>query len=143
MQFIVFFLSVATLGSFVWTVIQIIKPDWFYRAEEEANLKRQRPWWYLLGGVLGLCVIGYIWIQAFELRLVSVWILTAVFTLGSVKPLGMVFFYERFSEEASKLVIKMQDSKKMYWTIVLSRGILTGVLLVTTLYFLQVLSQIS
>lgn len=143
MEFIVGFLSIATLGSLIWTVIQIIRPDWFYKAEEQANLKRQRPWWYLLGGLIGLCTIGYIWLLAFELHLVSVWILTAVLTLGSVKPLGMVFFYQRFSGEASKLVTKMQDSKKVYWAIVLSRGILTGVLLMTTLYFLKVMSHIS
>lgn len=92
---------------------------------------------------MGLCTIGYIWFLAFKLHLASVWILTAVLTLGAVKPLGMVFFYQRFSGEASKLVTKMQDSKKVYWAIVLSRGILTGVLLMSTLYFLKVLSQMS
>lgn len=142
MGVILFFLILATLGSVGWTVVQAVKPEWFFAAENEANLKRKRPVWYLVGGILGILLLIMIWVQALQLRLTSVWILTAVLTLGSVKPLGMVFFYEKFSEQASKLVNGMKDSKKAYRTIVVSRGVLSVVLLVTTLYFLGVFGQV-
>lgn len=143
MWFIIFFLILATVGSLVWTVVQVVKPEWFFAAENEANLKRKRPVWYLIGGILGILLLMAIWVQALQLQLTSVWILTAVLTLGSVKPLGMVFFYEKFSEQASKLVNSMKDSKKAYRTIVVSRGVLTVVLLAATLYFLGVFGQVS
>jgi hypothetical protein len=135
MLFIAGFLSVMTFGSFLWTVIQIVKPEWFYRAENEANLKRKRPWWYLLLGVAGLLILIALWIQAFKLELVSVWILCLVFSLGSIKALGMVFFYDKFSGGVTKLVGKMQSSKRTYATIVISRGALTICLLLASLYF--------
>lgn len=136
MLFIIFFLSIATLGSLAWTIIQIVKPEWFFAAEKEANLKRKRPVWYLIGGILGLVVLVVLWVVALRLQLTAVWILTAVLTLGSVKPLGMVFFYDKFSEQASKLVNNMKDSRKAYGVIVLSRGMLSVVLFLATLYFL-------
>lgn len=135
MLFIVVFLSVITLGSFIWTIIQIVKPEWFYKAEKEANIKKKRPWWYLMLGVVGLIILMVLWIQSFKLKFVSVWILTAVFSLGSIKALGMVFFYDKFSGGVTKLVGKMQSSKRTYATIVISRAILTICLLVATLYF--------
>lgn len=137
MWFIVTFLTIATVGSMLWTLIQIIKPDWFFKSENEANLKRKRPWWYLLGGIIGLLSIGFIWVQAFQLKLMPVWIFTVVLTLGGLKPLGMVFFYDRFSGEVSNLVTKMQASKKLYWTMIAARALLSVVLLMTTLYFMR------
>lgn len=142
MWIILMFLILATVGSVIWTVVQVIKPEWFFAAENEANLKRKRPVWYLVGGILGILLLIVVWIQALQLQLTSVWILTGVLTLGSVKPLGMVFFYEKFSEQASKLVNKMNDSKKAYGAIVASRAVLSVVLLATTLYFLGVFGQV-
>lgn len=135
MLYIVVFLSAITFGSFIWTVIQILKPEWFYKAENEANLKRKRPWWYLVLGIVGLLILILLWIQAFKLELVSVWILTVVFSLGSIKAFGMVFFYDQFSGGVTKLVGKMQSSKRTYATIVISRGILTICSLLAALYF--------
>jgi len=48
-------------------------------------------------GIAGLIVLIVLWIQAFKLDFVSVWILTVLFSLGSIKALGMVFFYDQFS----------------------------------------------
>lgn len=142
MWIILVFLILATVGSLIWTVVQVIKPEWFFAAENEANLKRKRPVWYLVGGILGILLLIVVWIQALQLQLTSVWILTGVLTLGSVKPLGMVFFYDKFSEQASKLVNKMSDSQKAYGAIVASRGVLSVVLLAATLYFLGVFGQV-
>ena len=141
MLFIILLLAFISIGSFIWSVIQIIKPEWFYLAENEANIKRKRPWWYLASGILGLVVLLVLWMQAFALKLNAVWIFTAVFTLGSLKPLGMVFFYEKFSEKASSIVHKMQDSKKTYTTVVALRLIISIVSLATMLYFIN-LSEI-
>lgn len=142
MLFIVIFLSLITLGSFIWTVIQIIKPEWFYRAEQEANLKRKRPWWYLMLGIAGLVMLFILWYQAFQLKLISVWILTAIFTLGSVKGLGMVFFYNKFSGGVTTLISKMQASKRTYAIIVISRGLLSLISFMATLYFAGMLGSI-
>jgi hypothetical protein len=143
MLFIISFLSVISLGSFIWTVIQIVKPEWFYKAEDEANLKRKRPWWYLMFGVMGLFVLIILWIQALRLQLVSVWIVTVLFSLGSVKAFGMVFFYEKFSGGVTKVVDKMQTSKSTYTTIVISRGILTILTLLGALYFAGVFGVVK
>lgn len=142
MLFIIFFLSLITLGSLIWTVIQIVKPEWFYKAEYEANLKRKRPWWYLMFGVVGLMMLIILWMQALKLQLISVWIFTIVCTIGSAKGLGMVFFYQRFSGGVTKLIGKMQASKKTYVTIVVSRGILTLSSLLAVLYFAGVFGKI-
>ncbi len=142
MVFIIAFLSFITMGSMIWTIIQILKPEWFFKAENEANLKRQRPKWYLIAGIAGLVSIIIIWGQAFQLGLTSVWILTGILTFTSLKPLGMVFFYEKFSGEVSELVVKMNQSKKAYWTVVSLRGVLSLVLLFTTLYFIGVFKEI-
>lgn len=135
MWFIILFLMALSLGSIVWTIIQIIKPELFFAAENEANLKRVRPKWYLYGGILGIVSILFVWFNAFQLQLKPVWIFTAVLTLGSIKPIGMVFFYEKFSEKASTVVNKMNESKKIYWLTILMRAILSTVLVATTIYF--------
>jgi len=135
MLFIIVFLALITLGSFGWTIVQIAKPEWFFAVENEANLKKERPGWYFGGGVLGIISIIIIWFYAIRLQLTSVWIFTAILTLGSIKPLGMVFFYEKFSDKASKIVTQMNDSKKTYYTVVILRGVLSLVLLFVTLYF--------
>jgi len=111
MEFIVITLGLLATGSLVWTIIQLVKPELFFKAEE-ANTERKRPAWYLLGGILGLVVLAALWVQAFRLQLVSVWILTAVFTLGSLKAFGIVFFYEKFSKDVSKLVITVQKNRR-------------------------------
>ena len=134
MDFIVITLGALAAGSLVWTIIQLVKPELFFKAEE-ANTKRKRPAWYLLGGILGLVVLIVLWIQAFRLQLVSVWILTAVFTLGSLKAFGIVFFYEKFSKDVSKIVSTVQKNKKAWWTMVLSRAILFVILALATSYF--------
>ena len=136
MQYITTLLIILAIGSGIWTLIQIIKPSWFYKAEEEANIKRVRPKWYLLGGIIGIICIIVLWIQALQLKLTSVWILTAIMTLGAIKPLGIVFFYDKFSSEMAALVQKMQASKSTYWAIVASRGVLSIILFVATMYFM-------
>jgi len=143
MWFIVTFLVFVTLGSASWTIIQLVKPEWFFAAEKEANLKKERPVWYLWGGILGIISIVMIWVYAIRLQLTSVWILTAILTLGSIKPLGMVFFYEKFSEKASKIVTQMNESKKTYYTVVIVRGLLSIVLLFVTLYFGGIFGEVS
>lgn len=135
MTFIIILLGVLAAGSLVWTIIQLVKPELFFLAEEEANLKRQRPIWYLWGGIIGLIVLVILWVQALRLQLVSVWILTTIFTLGSLKALGIVFFYEKFSSSVSKLVGTMKENKKAYWTMVATRAALFLVLCFATLYF--------
>lgn len=97
----------------------------------------------MIGGILGIISIIIIWFYAIRLQFTSVCILTAILTLGSVKPLGMVFFYEKFSDKASKLVTQMNESKKTYYTIVIVRGILSIVLLFITLYFLGIFGELS
>jgi hypothetical protein len=134
MEFIVITLGALAAGSLVWTIIQLVKPELFFKAEE-ANTKRKRPAWYLLGGILGLVVLIVLWIQAFRLQLVSVWILTAIFTLGSLKAFGIVFFYEKFSKDVSKIVSTVQKNKKAWWTMVLSRAVLFVILGLATSYF--------
>jgi len=142
MWFIITFLVFITLGSAGWTIVQIAKPEWFFAAEKEANLKKERPAWYFWGGILGIISIIIIWFYAIRLQLTSVWIFTAILTLGSIKPLGMVFFYEKFSDKASKIVTQMNDSKKTYYTVVIARGILSIVLLFVTLYFLGIFGEL-
>ncbi len=142
MLFIILLLAFISIGSFIWSVIQIIKPEWFYLAENEANIKRKRPWWYLASGILGLIVLLVLWMQAFALKLNAVWIFTAVFTLGSLKPLGMVFFYEKFSEKASIAVTQMQKSKKTYNAVVVSRLLLSLIAFIAILYFTGVFGEI-
>jgi hypothetical protein len=134
MDFIIITLGSLALGSLVWTTIQLIKPELFFKAEE-ANTKGKRPVWYLIGGIIGLVVLITLWIQAFSLQLISVWILTAVFTLGSLKAFGIVFFYQKFSTEVTKLVSTVQKDKKAYWTMVVSRAFVFIILSITTLYF--------
>lgn len=134
MEFIVITLGLLATGTLVWTIIQIVKPELFFKAEE-ANTKRKRPAWYLLGGILGLVVLAILWIQAFRLQLVSVWILTAVFTLGSLKAFGIVFFYEKFSTGVTKIVSTVQKNKKAWWTMVASRAVLFVILGLATSYF--------
>lgn len=41
MWFIIVFLGCVTLGSVGWTIVQIAKPEWFFAAEKEANLKKK------------------------------------------------------------------------------------------------------
>lgn len=134
MEFIVITLGLLATGTLVWTIIQLVKPELFFKAEE-ANTKRKRPAWYLLGGILGLVVLAILWIQAFRLQLVSVWILTAVFTLGSLKAFGIVFFYEKFSTGVTKIVSTVQKNKKAWWTMVASRAVLFVILGLATSYF--------
>jgi hypothetical protein len=134
MDFIIITLGSLALGSLVWTTIQLIKPELFFKAEE-ANTKGKRPVWYLIGGIIGLVVLITLWIQAFSLQLISVWILTAVFTLGSLKAFGIVFFYQKFSTEVTKLVSTVQKDKKAYWTMVVSRAFVFIILSITALYF--------
>jgi hypothetical protein len=134
MEFIIITLGSLAAGSLAWTIIQLVKPELFFKAEE-ANTKGERPAWYLLGGILGLLVLIILWIQAFSLQLVSVWILTGVFTLGSLKAFGIVFFYQKFSTEVTKLVSSVQEDRKAYWTMVVSRAVLFLTLCLATLYF--------
>ncbi|NHB67169.1 hypothetical protein [Perlabentimonas gracilis] len=136
MEFIIITLGSLALGSLAWTVIQIVKPELFFKAEE-ANTKGKRPAWYLIGGIIGLAILITLWIQAFSLQMVSVWILTGVFTLGSLKAFGIVFFYEKFSSGVTKLVSTVQKDRKAYWTMVLSRAALCIVLCLATLYFAE------
>lgn len=135
MWFIISLLSFLTLGSFVWTVIQIIKPELFFAAENEANLMRVRPKWYLYGGVAGIIAILLVWYYAFQLQIKQVWILSVLLTIGSLKPIGMVFFYDKFSEKASFVVNKMKSSPKIYWIGVTMRAILCIILSIATFYF--------
>ncbi len=135
MWFIIGLLGTLSLGSTVWTIIQIVKPELFFAAETEANLKRVRPKWYFYAGLAGLIAVLIVWYFAFKLQIRSVWILAFLLTLGSIKPIGMVFFYEQFSEKTSNLVNKMKDSKKTYWTGVVMRAILSIILWMATLYF--------
>lgn len=137
MWFVILLLSVLSVGSIAWTLIQIVKPELFFAAENEANLKRVRPKWYLAGGVIGIIAILFLWFNAFQLKLKPVWIFTAIFSLGAVKPIGMVFFYDAFSEKASKVVNKMSTSKKVYWMTVVMRAILSGIMVLTTIYFMN------
>lgn len=137
MWFVILLLSVLSVGSIAWTLIQIVKPELFFAAENEANLKRIRPKWYLAGGVIGIIAILFLWFNAFQLKLKPVWIFTAIFSLGAVKPIGMVFFYDAFSEKASKVVNKMSTSKKVYWMTVVMRAILSGIMVLTTIYFMN------
>lgn len=134
MEFIIIILGLLTAGSLVWTMIHLVKPELFFKAEE-ANTKGKRPAWYLLGGIVGLVVLIALWIQAFSLQMVSVWILTGVFTLGSLKAFGIVFFYDKFSNGVTKLVSTVQKNKKAYWTMVVSRAVLFFALCLATLYF--------
>lgn len=136
MQFVITLLIMLAVGSGAWTLIQIIRPEWFYKAEEKANINRIRPKWYLLGGITGIICIIILWVQAFQLKLTSVWILTAIMTFGAIKPLGIVFFYDKFSGEMAVLVQKMQASKSTYWAIVASRGVLSIILSVAAMYFM-------
>ena len=135
MWFVRGLLLVLALGIFGWTVIQAWKPAWFYAAEESANLKRTRPRWYLVAGILGLVSNVLVWYQAITLKLTSVWILAVVISLGSIKSLGMVFFYDQFSEKVSGLVGRMNESKTLYRRVVISRGLLSVLLLLATAYF--------
>lgn len=135
MAFIVFFLSALALGSFVWTVIQVIKPDLFFKAEQEANLNRKRPRWYLFAGLTGIFLLMVLWWISLSERRISLWFLTGFFTIGALKPLGIVFFYDRFSQSVTKLVTSMKKSKAAYQKIVISRAILTVVLSASALYF--------
>ncbi len=135
MWFIIGLLGALSLGSTVWTIIQVLKPELFFAAETEANLKRERPKWYFYAGIAGLIAILIVWYFAFQLKIRSVWILAFLLTLGSAKPIGMVFFYEQFSEKASALVNKMKDSKKTYWTGVVMRAIMSIILWIATIYF--------
>lgn len=137
MWFVILLLSVLSVGSIAWTLIQIVKPELFFAAENEANLKRVRPKWYLAGGVIGIIAIVFLWFNAFQLKLKPVWIFTAIFSLGAVKPIGMVFFYDAFSEKASKVVNTMSTSKKVYWMTVVMRAILSGIMVLTTIYFMN------
>lgn len=134
MVFVIGMLSLLALGSAAWTVIQIVKPEAFFKAEEAANLKRVRPKWYLAGGVVGIICIAVLWTQAARLGLRSVWILTAVMTLGALKPLGMVFFYEKFSGGASQVVDAVRGSKSAYLAMTASRGVLSLALAAAALY---------
>ncbi len=134
MKFIIITLGLLAAGSLVWTIIQLIKPELFFKAEE-ANTKGKRPAWYLIGGILGLAILIVLWIQALSLQLVSVWILTGVFTLGSLKAIGIIFFYEKFSSKAAELVDIVQKDRKAYWKMVISRAVLSLVLCFATLYF--------
>lgn len=142
MDNIVRVLGVLALSSAIWTVIQIVKPQLFFKAEHEANLKRKRPWWYLLGGIIGLVLLVALWVYALEAKLISIWILTGISTLGSLKAVGMVFFYEKFSGGVTKAVDKMQSSKKIYNSIILTRAVLTLILSLATLYFSGMLGTI-
>lgn len=137
MWFVVLLLSVLSVGSLVWTIIQVVKPELFFAAENEANLKRVRPKWYLAGGIIGILSIVFLWFNAFQLQLKPVWIFTTIFTLGAFKPIGMVFFYDAFSEKASKVVNKMSTSKKVYWMTVVMRAVLSGILIYSTVYFIN------
>ncbi|MFP4557822.1 MAG: hypothetical protein ACLFNU_13215 [Bacteroidales bacterium] len=141
MKFIIITLGLLALGSLIWTIIQLIKPELFFKAEE-ANTKRKRPAWYLIGGILGLAILIVLWIQALSLQLMSVWILTGVFTLGSLKAIGIVFFYEKFSSKAAELVDIVQKNRKAYWKMVISRAVLSLVLCFATLYFAVYYSSI-
>lgn len=141
MNFIIFLLALLAIGSLVWTVIQLVKPALFFKAEE-ANTKQKRPVWYLFGGVLGLLFLIILWIEAVRLQLVSVWILTSVFTLGSLKSFGIVFFYDQFSVGATKIVNTVQNDKKAYLTMVASRAFLFVILCLTILYFAGCLGTI-
>lgn len=135
MSGIVYLLFLLSALSLVWTIIQVIKPEWFYKAEEEANLKRKRPVWYFLGGVLGLTIVVWLWVLALQFKLISVWILTIVFTLGSLKAVGMVFFYDKFSGGVTKAVDKMKESQKTYRMVIVSRGVLSVLLGLSASYF--------
>jgi hypothetical protein len=134
MEFIIITLGSLAAGSLAWTIIQLVKPELFFKAEE-ANTKGKRPAWYLFGGVLGLLVLIILWIQAFSLQLVSVWILTGVFTMGSLKAFGIVFFYKKFSNGVTKLVSTVQKNRKAYWTMVASRAVLFIALCLASFYF--------
>ncbi len=134
MGFIIILLSLMAAGSLGWTIVHLVKPEYFFKAEE-ANTKRKRPAWYLLGGIIGLVVLIVLWVQAFSLQMVSVWILAGVFTLGSLKAFGIVFFYDKFSIGVTKLVTTVQKNKKAYWAMVVSRAVLFLVLCIAFLYF--------
>lgn len=135
MWFIISLLAVLSVGSVTWTIIQVIKPELFFAAESEANLKGIRPKWYFYGGVIGILSIALVWFYAFQLQITPVWILAVVLTIGSLKPIGMVFFYDQFSKKASAVVHKMQSSKMTYWLGVVLRAILSIILVITTIYF--------
>lgn len=135
MYLIVGLLSALAAGSLAWTLIQIFRPELFFRAEEAANLNGRRPWWYMAGGIAMLIVLVLVWVQAFQLRLVSVWIVTGLMTLGGVKALGIVFFYQRFSSGVTVLVNRMAESRATYVTTVLTRGALSVALSLLALYF--------
>lgn len=138
MWFIISLLVLLSMGSIAWTLIQILRPDLFFAAENEANLKRVRPKWYLFGGLVGIASILFVWFNAIQLQLKPVWIFTVILTLGAIKPIGMVFFYDTFSEKASKLVNKMNDSKKVYWLSVIARTFLSIIMVLTTIYFIKI-----
>jgi len=135
MIFIIILLSLLLLGSFIWTIIQIFKPELFFKAENKANLDRKRPKWYLFGGIIGIIVLVVLWLIAINLDKTSVWILIGIFTAGSIKPIGIVFFYKKFSNSVTSIVNQMQKSKKTNNLIILSRAVLTIILLISLLYF--------
>ena len=125
MWLIVGVLALLAAGSLVWTIIQIVRPELFFRAENEANLKRKRPWWYLTGGIVWLAVLVLIWVQALQLRLTSVWVVTGLLTLGSLKAIGVVFAYDRFSGGVTAVVNTMATSRKAYAATVAGRAALS------------------
>lgn len=142
MLFIQLLLASLAIGSILWSIIQIIKPELFFQAEQAANVNRVRPTWYLVGGVIGLICLVLLWIVALSQQKTSVWILTGLFTVGSLKPLGIVFFYDKFSSQVSGLVSKMETSKVTNTTIILSRIVLSIILTVATLYFMGVFGAV-
>jgi hypothetical protein len=142
MIFIIGLLSVIAIGSFAWTIIQIAKPEWFYKAEYEANIKKERPWWYFILAVIGLVWIVVIWINAIQLKLISVWIFTAILTLGSVKGIGIVFFYDKFSSGVTTFIGNIKEDKKAYRKLVLGRAVLTVAAALGALYFAGVFGKI-
>jgi hypothetical protein len=142
MLFIIGFLSLIAFGSLIWTIIQIVKPEWFYKAEQEANIKKVRPWWYLVLAVVGLVCVIIIWVNAIQLKLISVWIFTVILTLGSVKGIGIVFFYDKFSSGVTTYIGNIKENKKAYMQLVIGRGVLTVVAALSALYFAGVFGKI-
>lgn len=135
MLFIIGLLSVIAIGSLVWTIIQIAKPEWFYKAEYEANIKKVRPWWYFILAVIGLVCIVIVWINAIQLKLISVWIFTVILILGSVKGIGIVFFYDKFSSGVATFIGNIKENKKAYRKLVMGRAILTIIACLAAFYF--------
>jgi len=142
MIFIIGLLCLIAIGSFAWTIIQVIKPEWFYKAEYEANIKKVRPWWYFILAVIGLIWIIVIWINAIQLKLISVWVFTVILTLGSAKGIGIVFFYDKFSSGVTTFIGNIKENKKAYRKIVIGRAILTIISVLSALYFAGVFGKI-